>query len=74
MDLLESRAAELQAKIHSLVALGYKPAQFTYDTTELQRTRDRLPYARLEVTRALRANEQFREDARREGVLPGWLR
>jgi hypothetical protein len=74
LALLETRAGELQSKIYSLVAQGYKPNQFTYDSTQLQLTLEQLPYARLEVTRATRANEQFREDARRDGVLPGWLR
>lgn len=74
VELLENRALELQAKIKFLVGQGYKPHQFTYDTSQLQHALDQLPRARLEVTRAVRAQEQFREDARREGVLPGWLR
>ncbi len=74
LELLENRALELQSKINFLLAQGYKAKQFTYDTTQLQYTLDQLPYARLQVTRALRAQEQFREDARREGVMPGWLR
>ncbi len=72
--LLESRIAELQSKIQGLIAIGYKPHQFTYDTTQLVRTQERLPYARLALQRAQREYEQFREDARREGVPPGWLR
>ncbi|HEU4887951.1 MAG TPA: hypothetical protein VFV49_08700 [Thermoanaerobaculia bacterium] len=74
VELLENRALDLQSKIQFLVAQGYKPKQFTYDTTQLEQTLAQLPYARLEVTRALRAQDQFLEDARREGVLPGWLR
>jgi hypothetical protein len=74
LALLESRVSELQSKIQSLVSLGYKPSQFTYDTTRLQQTIEQIPYAKLAVEQAIRANEQFREDARREGVLPGWLR
>jgi hypothetical protein len=74
VELLETRAIDLQSKIQSLVSQGYKPKQFTYDTTQLEQTLAQLPYARLEVTRAARAQEQFREDARRDGVLPGWLR
>lgn len=74
VELLENRALDLQSKISSLISQGYKPKQFTYDTTQLQYTLDRLPQARLEVTRAIRAQDQFREDARREGVMPGWLR
>jgi len=74
LELLESRAAELQSRIHALLSQGYKPSQFTYDTTQLQRLREQIPYARLEVQRATRARDQFREDARREGIMPGWLR
>lgn len=74
LELLEARIEDFRNKIQSFVALGYKPHQFTYDTTQLQHAIDSVPYARLEITRAVRANEQFREDARREGVLPGWLR
>jgi hypothetical protein len=74
LDLLETRVSELREKIRFLAAQGYKPHQFTYDTSQLELTLNQLPYARLEVTRAVRAFDQFREDARREGVMPGWLR
>lgn len=74
LELLENRVKELQMKINGFIAQGFKPNQFTYDTSLLYRTQEQIPYARLEVTRAVRANEQFREDARREGILPGWLR
>lgn len=74
LKLLEDRVAELQWKIQSLINQGYKAHQFTYDTSQLQLALDQIPYAKLEVTRAVRANDQFREDARREGILPGWLR
>jgi hypothetical protein len=74
LALLESRVEELQAEISSLFALGYTPRDFTYQTTQLARTRERIPQARLEITRAQRAWDQFREEARRAGVMPGWLR
>lgn len=74
LDLLENRVRELQAQIHFFFARGFKPHQFTYQTSELVITQERIPYARLEVERAQRALDQFREDARRQGVLPGWLR
>lgn len=74
LALLEERAQELQSQIHSFVSLGYKPNQFTYQTTRLARTLEQIPYARLELERAQRAYDQFREDARRAGVMPGWLR
>lgn len=74
LALLEARIEELESKIQSLVALGYRAHQFSYDSTQLIRTREQLPYAQLQVTRAERALERFRDDARREGVMPGWLR
>jgi len=74
LELLESRVRELQDQIHSLASLGYHPRQFTYQTTQLARTHEQIPSAKLEVTRAERAWQQFREDARRAGVMPGWLR
>ncbi|HYH09360.1 MAG TPA: hypothetical protein VEK11_20100 [Thermoanaerobaculia bacterium] len=74
LALLERREEELRTEIHSFIALGFKPHQFTYQTARLEFTREMLPRARLEVQRAERAYDQFREDARRQGVLPGWLR
>jgi len=74
LELLESRITDLQSQIQGFISLGYRPRQFTYQTTQLEQTKQQLPYARLAVTRAERAYDQFREDARRQGVLPGWLR
>jgi DNA repair exonuclease SbcCD ATPase subunit len=74
LELLENRASELRSEIQSFISQGFKPHQFTYQTTQMQYTLDAIPAARLEITRATRAYEQFREDARREGVMPGWLR
>lgn len=74
LALLETRANELRDQIHSFVSLGYRPGQFTYQTTQLARALEQIPYAKLEVTRAERAWQEFQEDARKAGVLPGWLR
>jgi hypothetical protein len=74
VDLLRSRAEALRRQIEQFVALGYRPNQFTYQSSELQLTIDRVPAAELEVTRAQRAFDQFREDARKQGIMPGWLR
>ena len=74
LQLLESRVEELRSKIRGLLVLGFTPRHFTYDSTQLERTLRQIPAAELEVTRAERAFAQFREDARRQGVLPGWLR
>jgi hypothetical protein len=74
LELLETRIERLQSEIRSFVSLGFKPHQFTYQTSSLMLAKESLPIAQLEVTRAERARDQFREDARRQGVLPGWLR
>ena len=72
--LLRDRAQLLKRQIEQFVALGYRSHQFTYQSSELQVTLDQIPAAELEVTRAERANAQFRDDARKQGIMPGWLR
>jgi hypothetical protein len=72
--LLRDRAELLKRQIQQFVSLGYRSHQFTYQSSELQVTLDQIPAAELEITRAERANAQFRDDARRQGIMPGWLR
>ena len=74
LELLEETILKLQNEIRAFTNLGYTPRQFTYQTTRLAQALEQLPFARLEITREERALAQFREDARREGILPGWLR
>ena len=74
LDLLVNRADQLRAEIRGLVSLGWKPQSFTYETTQLAYTEEAIPGAELTVQRAQRAFDQFRDDARRMGVMPGWLR
>jgi hypothetical protein len=74
LQLLENRIEDLKNQIRGFTSLGFKPSQFTYQTQQLVFATESLPAARLEVARAERALAQFREDARRQGVLPGWLR
>jgi hypothetical protein len=74
VQMLYDRIDGLKQRIRSLAAQGFKPSQFTYETSELQLTYDSIPRAQLEVERAQRELEQFRDDARRLGIMPGWLR
>ena len=74
LQLVYDRIDKLKDKIRTLAALGYKPNQFTYDSSELQLAYDSIPRAQLEVERAQRELDQFRDDARRLGIMPGWLR
>jgi hypothetical protein len=74
LQLLTKRAEQLRSEISGFLSLGFHPRQFTYQTTQLQYVQEQIPIAQLEVQRAKRAQEQFREDARKQGILPGWLR
>lgn len=74
LQLLHDRIERLEGEIRTFFSLGYEPRQFTYQTSRLVLARERIPAAQLEVERAERAREQFREEARREGILPGWYR
>ncbi len=73
LELLETRARDLQSRIFQLASLGYKPKHYTYDSSQLVLTLEQIPRAQLEVTRAERALAEFRDEARRRGVMPGWL-
>ena len=74
LQLLTDRVEKLRYEISTFVSLGYRPSQFSYQTSELQIAIDSVPRAELQVARARRALDQFRDDARRQGVMPGWLR
>lgn len=71
---LEEQEAATERKIMNLIALGYGPGDFTYDAIQLERARASIPRARAEIERAEKAWTDFREDARKKGILPGWLR
>jgi hypothetical protein len=74
LQLLRDKASSLRSQITGLISNGYKPNQFTYLTGELQNTLEAMPEAELAVARAERAYAEFRDDARRLDVTPGWLR
>ena len=74
LQFLHDRVERLRAEIRTFVALGVKSSQITYQATELQYAIEAIPSAELSVERAERSYAQFRDDARRLGVMPGWLR
>lgn len=74
LELLRTRADELRSQITGFLSQGYHPGQFSYQTTQLARVEEQIPHAELQVRRAERAQAQFMDDARKQGVLPGWLR
>ena len=71
---LKNREQKLEDEILQLLSLGYTSNQFSREVLQLERTRDDLERAELDLVRVERALQQFYEDARREGILPGWLR
>jgi hypothetical protein len=74
LTALQVREQRLEDEILSLTSLGYRPRQFSYQLSELVHVREQLEPARLEVARAKRALDEFMDDARRQDILPGWLR
>ena len=74
LQLLYDRVRQLEFEIAGFLSLGYRPRDFTYQTTMLFQIREQIPVAELAVAQAQRVYEQFRDDARRQGILPGWLR
>ncbi|MGH9422000.1 MAG: hypothetical protein ACRD3J_18630, partial [Thermoanaerobaculia bacterium] len=67
VELLRARAEVLRQQIRQFFGLGYRANQFTYQSSELEVTLSQIPAAELEVARAQRANDLFREDARKQG-------
>lgn len=74
LQMIQDRIEGLKQRIRSLASQGFKPNQFSYETSELQLAYEAIPRAELEIERAQRSLDQFRDDARRQGVMPGWLR
>lgn len=74
VDLLRAQADQLRSEIRNFIAIGYRNEQYSYQSTRLASVLEQIPYAEQDVQRAQRALDQFRDDARKQGVLPGWLR
>lgn len=74
LRMLVDKEQQLSDEIIGLMNRGYNGNQFSYQVLSLARVRDEIPYARLELERSERALAQFMDDARRQGILPGWLR
>jgi hypothetical protein len=74
LELIVERERRLQDEILGLLSLGYKPDQFNLQVLQLAHARDSIPRAQLDLQRAERELARFKDDARRQGILPGWLR
>lgn len=71
---LEAREQRLGDELLALRAYGYDSRHFSDRVFELQDTRDAIEGAKLDIARAKRELAQFQDDARKQGILPGWLR
>lgn len=74
LELLTRRERRLNDEILGLLALGHPESHLGRQAWQLQNTRDAIEAAALEIKRARRALADFEEEARREGVYPGWIR
>jgi len=74
LAFLADKEQRLQDEILGLLSLGYNPNQFNLQVLQLAHTRDSIPRAQLNLQRAERDLARFKDDARRQGILPGWLR
>ena len=74
LQVLLNRIAEFEGRIMGFISLGYRPAQFTYDSSVVELTKLQVPHAELALRQADRALAQFKDEARRLGIPPGWLR
>jgi hypothetical protein len=62
---LEQEEEAIERKIMSLIAMGYGPESFTYDSLQLERIRAAIPHARDGIARAEKAWADFRANNRR---------
>jgi hypothetical protein len=74
LKLIATRAERLESHILGLLSVGHHPEEFGLQVFQLELARSQIEPAKLEVERARRALQRFHETARREGILPGWLR
>jgi hypothetical protein len=71
---LSERERELNDGILSLLAMGHPQEHLGLQVRELQDTKSYLEQAKKELERVTRERAAFQDDARRRGILPGWLR
>ncbi len=72
--LLLDEIDRLKSEISALLSLGFNSDTVGTRTLRVERLRAEVPYAEAEVVRAQRAYDEFKDEARRRGILPGWLR
>lgn len=71
---LEARIRDLDDEVRALLVLGNAPDTISRQVVELQDTKARLERAETDLKSAEAERAAFQDEARRAGVLPGWLR
>jgi hypothetical protein len=71
---LAERERALNDAILGMMAMGHPQEHLGLQVRALQDTKSYLEQAKRDLERATRERSAFQEDARRRGILPGWLR
>lgn len=74
LELMTRREQELEDTVRMMLATGVNPDYMGHQMNALADARTMRDQARLDIGRAERDFRALQEDARREGILPGWLR
>lgn len=74
VQMLRDRIEYLEDQIRTFIGMGMPGDQYGGNMIQLQDSRAMLEEAELALASAQRELEDFRETARRAGILPGWLR
>lgn len=74
LEMIVQREQRLEDEILGLIGLGWQSHQFSHQVWQLEVARNSIEPAQLELQRAERTLAQFRDNARRQGIPPGWLR
>lgn len=71
---LTERERALNDGILAMLAMGHPQEHLGLQVRQLQDTQSYLEQAKRELERVTRERAAFQDDARRRGILPGWLR
>jgi hypothetical protein len=74
LDLAIRQERQLNDVVLFLAGRSGDASNYGYLVHQLQDVRSMIPRLRISLEQAERAWQRFQDDARRQGVLPGWLR
>ncbi|MHB0970464.1 MAG: hypothetical protein ACYC7A_17910 [Thermoanaerobaculia bacterium] len=74
VEYLAEREKAVNDEILAMLALGHPQEHLGLQVRDLQDTKSFLEQARRDLEAAKQERARFQDDARRQGILPGWLR